>query len=324
MTTNPNPETALSAFAKDVLDGLSQSPKRLSSRYFYDAKGDELFQQIMHMPEYYLTDAELDVFKTCKADILKTIGLEHFHLIELGAGDGLKTKVLIEHFLDRAVDFAYQPIDISRNVLNQLEQSLHQLWPELEVDIQAGDYFKMLHQITTESDTPNVVLFLGANIGNYPLEAARQFLTDLHSNLNPGDFLLIGIDLKKDPDIILNAYNDPAGITAAFNLNLLTRINRELGANFEISDFRHWETYNPVSGAARSFIVSEKDQHVFVNALNQSFHFDAWEPIQVELSQKYNLKEIDTLASETGFKTIQHFTDQQEYFVDSLWQVPHA
>jgi dimethylhistidine N-methyltransferase len=317
-------DTQLSAFASDVLNGLSQHPKRLSSRYFYDAKGDALFQQIMGMPEYYLTDCELDVFQTHKEAILRTIGADRFHLIELGAGDGLKTKVLLEHFLNRKIDFAYQPIDISGNILEELKASLHQRWPNLQVEPQAGDYFEMLHQITESSDTRNVVLFLGANIGNYPADAARQFLLELHNNLNPGDLLLIGIDLKKDPEVILNAYNDAQGITAAFNLNLLTRINRELGGNFELSHFRHWETYDPVSGATRSFLVSEKEQHVFIHELNRSFHFDAWEAIQVELSQKYSLREIAELATATGFEVVTNFTDQKGFFVDSLWQVPQS
>jgi len=309
----------LSAFARDVLHGLSKTPKQLPSMYFYDERGDQLFQDIMHMPEYYLMNCELDIFEQQKAQILNAIGLEHFHLLELGAGDGYKTRVLLRHFMEQSVDFEYQPVDISPNVLLELEQRLREELPELKVHPLPGDYFKVLHEVKETDATPKVVLFLGANIGNYPQERAAAFLRHLQDELNPGDKLLIGFDLKKDPDVILNAYNDPAGITAAFNLNLLERMNRELGANFDVQDFRHWESYNPVTGATRSFLVSKKAQHVFIKALNQSFHFDAWEAINVELSQKYSLPEIESLAREAGFQVEQHFTDDQGYFVDSLW-----
>jgi dimethylhistidine N-methyltransferase len=309
----------LSAFARDVLHGLSKTPKQLPSMYFYDERGDQLFQDIMHMPEYYLMNCELDIFEQQKAQILNAIGLEHFHLLELGAGDGYKTRVLLRYFMEQSVDFEYQPVDISPNVLLDLEQRLREELPELKVHSLPGDYFKVLHEVKETDATSKVVLFLGANIGNYPQERAAAFLRHLQDELNTGDKLLIGFDLKKDPDVILSAYNDPAGITAAFNLNLLERMNRELGANFNVQDFRHWESYNPVTGATRSFLVSEKAQHVFIKALNQSFRFDAWEAINVELSQKYSLPEIESLAREAGFRIEQHFTDDQGYFVDSLW-----
>lgn len=323
MTTpvsTPKEAVADTAFARDVLHGLSQSPKRLPSMYFYDERGDQLFQDIMHMPEYYLMNCELNIFENQKAQILKAIGHKHFHLLELGAGDGYKTRVLLRHFTEQKVDFEYQPVDISPNVLQELEQQLKAELPELDVHPLPGDYFNVLHEVKETDATPKVVLFLGANIGNYPKERALAFLHHLHEELNPEDKLLIGFDLKKDPQTILNAYNDPAGITAAFNLNLLERINRELEGNFNVQDFQHWENYDPITGATRSFIVSQKAQHVFIKALNRSFHFEAWEGVNVELSQKYSLPEIEALATEAGFAMQQHFTDSKGYFVDSLWQ----
>ena len=311
----------LTAFAQDVLQGLSGAPKKLSSKYFYDEQGDKLFQQIMRMPEYYLTDCELEIFKNQKERILQAIGQNHFQLLELGAGDGMKTKVLLRHFLEQGADFQYQPIDISPNVLLELEESLRAELPQLNVKSLPGDYFKVLHELRGDSGQPKVVLFLGANIGNYVLEQARNFLRAVAQELNPGDLLLTGFDLKKDPEVVLRAYNDPAGITAAFNLNLLRRLNRELGANFELQDFKHWETYNPVSGETRSYIVSRKDQHVFIKALNRSFHFEAWEAIDVELSKKYSVPELESLAGQAGFSIQQHFFDKNNYFVDSLWRV---
>ncbi len=183
---------------------------------------------------------------------------------------------------------------------------------------------KMLHQLRDTSDTPKVVLCLGANIGNYTRERALDFLKSIAKELNSGDKLLIGFDLKKDPNVILSAYDDPEGITAAFNLNLLRRMNRELGANFELEGFRHWETYNPITGATKSYIVSKKEQHVFIKALNRSFRFAAWEAVDVELSQKYSLPEVEDMAAAAGFTVEQHFTDSKNYFVDSLWRVGYT
>jgi L-histidine Nalpha-methyltransferase len=320
MTTPININTN-TAFAQDVLAGLQQSPKKLPSKYFYDQRGDALFQAIMHMPEYYLTNCELEIFETHQSDILSAIGFEAFQLLELGAGDGYKTKVLLRHFLEQSAEFEYRPIDISPHVLADLEGGLREELPSLQIRSVAGDYFEVLHQLRTASKLPKVVLFLGANIGNYTEEQAVSFLSALTKELNAGDKLLIGFDLKKDPEVILQAYNDPAGVTAAFNLNLLRRINQELGANFDLQAFRHWESYDAVSGAARSALVSTKEQHVFIRALNRSFHFGAWEAVRVELSQKYALSELAELAERTGFAVEQHFFDRRQYFVDSLWRV---
>ena len=320
MTTQIKEKVAISQFAKDVAKGLSQRPKRLSSKYFYDEIGDKLFQDIMAMPEYYLTNAEYEIFENHKADILNLFEGKAFDLIELGAGDGTKTKVLLNHFLEKGADFQYLPIDISDNALLLLENDLRENLPNLKVNPLQGDYFEVLEKLAGESQKPKVVLFLGANIGNFSRQQAVEFLEALHDTLNKGDLLLIGFDLKKDPATILDAYNDKAGITAAFNLNLLRRINRELGADFDLKAFKHWENYDPITGATRSFIVSTKKQKVTIEALDMAFRFEAWEAIDVELSQKYSLGEIDHLAEITGFETKTHFFDQRNYFVDAIWK----
>ena len=314
--------TTLSAFATDVCNGLSARQKSLSSKYFYDEKGDALFQQIMAMPEYYLTDAEFEVFRNHKKQIInlwKDKGA--FELIELGAGDGSKTKVLLEELIQQQVDFRYRPIDISGNILDTLTADLTATWPKLKIDPVQGDYFKALAKIPHESGVRKVVLFLGSNIGNFSRTAARDFLEKLNSLLYPGDLVFIGLDLKKDPQTILDAYNDPAGITRDFNLNLLHRINRELDADFQVKEFKHWETYNPVTGETKSYLISKKEQEVYIGTLDQNFRFAAWEPIEVELSLKYSLEEIKALAKESGFNVKQNFQDEREYFVDTLWEV---
>lgn len=320
LTRSPKIKEGLSVFAKDIADGLSQYPKKLPSKYFYDAKGDQLFQAIMNMPEYYLTDCEYEILDRQKSDILELIGADTFELVELGAGDGTKTKVLLEYFLEKKADFCYAPIDISGNVLRLLKTDLQQKWPDLCCEPLQGDYFEVLQEIALTHEVKKVILFLGANIGNYTQERAHSFLEHVGEHMTNDDFLLVGFDLKKDPAVILNAYNDPAGITAAFNLNLLERINRELEADFQIDQFKHWETYDPVTGATRSFIVSTREQKVNIGALGQSFHFNAWEAISVELSQKYDIAMIEELAEKAGFEVQKHLFDEKHYFVDSVWR----
>ncbi|MCH2081808.1 MAG: L-histidine N(alpha)-methyltransferase [Saprospiraceae bacterium] len=314
-------DISLSVFAKDVQTGLSKTPKELSSKYFYDAIGDRLFQDIMNMPEYYLTDAEFDILTNHKNTILSCVKKDAFDMVELGAGDGKKTKILLEHFLAENADFQYRPIDISENALTGLEGALLKLWPQLEVNGVQGDYFVALNKMRLEKQKNKLILFMGANIGNFSKEDALQFLTRLNEEMTKDDFLLIGFDLKKDPQMILDAYNDPAGITSDFNLNLLQRMNNELGANFDLNAFKHWENYNPITGETKSFIVSKENQKVYFACLDQSFHFDAWEAIYVELSQKYSQAEITTLADAAGFKVVENFYDTHQYFTDSLWQV---
>lgn len=312
----------LSTFAEDVRNGLLQFPKTLSSKYFYDEQGDKLFQAIMGLDEYYLTRSEFEIFSEQKEAILRGFLGDgtSFKLIELGAGDGTKTKVLMSHFLDAHADFTYIPIDISQNVLDQLEGDLAESLPELQVDPVQGDYFDALAKLNLDGDTKEVVLFLGSNIGNFSNEGGKQFLSQLGKNLSKGDLLLIGFDLMKDPQTILNAYSDKLGVTKEFNLNLLTRINNELGADFDIEKFEHLPTYNPINGETRSHLLSTVKQNVYIEVLDTTFTFDAWEAIHTEISQKYSPKMIEEFAEAAGFRIVQNFSDEHHYFVDSLWE----
>lgn len=309
-------------FGQDVLAGLTSSPKRLSSKYFYDSIGDGLFQQIMQLDEYYLTRAELEIFQTQKERILELVKPNGpFRLVELGAGDGLKTKVLLKYFMEKQVDFSYAPVDISPNVLKLLEKNLKHEVSDLDIHPLAGDYFQVLSDLKFKDDLRNVVFFLGSNIGNFLESTAREFLKSIHDNLRKGDIVLIGIDLKKDPQKILSAYNDSKGITQRFNLNLLERINRELGGNFDIKSFLHHPVYDPLTGECRSYLISKKKQEVSILALKKSFEFDAWEPIFMEVSKKYSPEEIEQLAVSTGFRVIENVYDEQHLFTDSVWEV---
>ena len=307
-------------FAQEVLNGLLGKPKTLPSKYFYDAEGDQLFQQIMSMPEYYLTNSEAEIFQFQKDKMLDDFGKGPINVIELGAGDGSKTKILLEHFLHKKLPFKYLPIDISANILNELQQNLNSEFPQIEVQPLAGEYLEMLKTVPEIIQGKKLILFLGANIGNMPMTKALDFLKRINMTLNSGDLLLIGFDLKKNPQTILDAYNDPAKITARFNLNLLKRINRELQANFNLDYFQHWETYNPITGETKSHLVCNKKHNVELKALSKTISFEKWEAIQTELSLKYSIQEIANLAEASGFQLRKNYFDQKEYFTDSLWQ----
>jgi len=308
-------------FAQDVHEGLSAPQKFLSSRYFYDAAGDRIFQQIMAMPEYYLTKCEYEIFDHQKGEILDAINPgSKFDLVELGAGDGYKTKLLLDHFLEKAADFEYFPVDISGDVLKVLKDDLTHRFPNLRVTTLNYEYFEALERLNELDDSPKVILFLGSNIGNFKPSRAREFFDKLHHVMRPGDKLLSGIDLKKDPHTILRAYNDPAGITRSFNLNLLRRMNRELGANFVMDDWDHFPTYDPFTGECRSYLMSCKKQEVHIEATGANYSFRDSEPVHMEISRKYRLDEIEDLARNSGFEVQKHFTDSKKYFVDSLWE----
>uniref|UniRef100_UPI002628B313 L-histidine N(alpha)-methyltransferase n=1 Tax=uncultured Mucilaginibacter sp. TaxID=797541 RepID=UPI002628B313 len=278
------------SFIKDVLAGLSASPKKLQSKYFYDAAGDKLFQEIMNCPEYYLTNCEMEIFSEQTAAIVQTLteNFESFDLIELGAGDATKSVFLLQELLSKKVDFTYLPIDISTNVIEQLEQNLPQKLPGLQMHGLNGDYFDMLKEASQLSSRAKVVLFMGSNIGNMPVKEAQQFCHALRHQLSPNDLLIIGFDLKKNPKTILAAYNDAAGITKNFNLNLLKRINRELEADFDLKQFEHYPTYDPVTGACKSYLVSLKKQQVKLG--EHLIGFEENELIDMEVSQKYHLQ----------------------------------
>ncbi len=319
METTTN--TLKQQFARDVDAGLSQTLKSLPSRYFYDARGDKLFQDIMRMPEYYLTDCEYEIFNLQKEAILQAVSRgKKFNLVELGAGDGYKTKLLLEHFLKSDIEFEYFPVDISNDVLIGLENSLKTQFPALKVSPLNYEYFEALERLNDLDSSPKVILFLGSNIGNFTPERANSFFAKLNHIIQTGDRLLSGIDLKKDPRTILKAYNDPGGITKAFNLNLLSRMNRELGADFVKAQFDHYPTYDPFTGEARSYIMSTVDQDVYIGALDKTFSFSHSEAIHTEISRKYSLPEINALADKAGFTVRKHFTDRKGYFVDTLWE----
>ena len=307
-------------FKDDVNEGLSKVNKTLSSKYFYDKKGDAIFVEIMNMPEYYLTNAEMDIFKNQTQNIIDSLQLQKdtfFELVELGAGDGTKTKQLLQKLDDDGYDFEYVPIDISQNALNQLESNLHKEFPNVNVSKRQGEYFKILSSFK-DTKAPKVVLFLGSNIGNLLDDNAKRFVTSLSESLNTNDKILLGVDLIKSVDIVLPAYNDKQGITKRFNLNVLERINRELEGDFNLDEFDHVPEYTVVEGIAKSYLVSKIDQTVTIDALNKSFVFKKGEKIHTEISRKYNDDIINSILKDSQLKVITRLTDRKHYFADYI------
>jgi dimethylhistidine N-methyltransferase len=307
-------------FAQDVLKGLTAKNKYLSSKYFYDDNGSRIFQEIMNMPEYYLTGAEFEILSMQSKQIIEALEFSGpFNIVELGAGDGFKTFKLLEYLVSANVDFHYIPIDISQEAIDILTRRLKEKLPSLKIHPKVGDYFEILKD-NRESQYPSLLLFLGGNIGNYQEDKAKELLQLFHKNMKLGDKLLIGFDIKKNPIIIHNAYYDKHGITKRFNLNLLLRINRELGGDFKIDDFDFYCHYNPITGDVKSYIVSLRQQTVHIKSLNKSIDFDYDELIWTELSKKYSISEIRNLAEASNFKLTSNFLDCKHYFTDSLWE----
>lgn len=305
-----------SQFEKDVIEGLSQKNKRLFSKYFYDVKGDKIFQEIMDLEEYYLTESEAEIIKTRTKDIAAIFPYDRYDIIELGAGDGTKTVYFLKQLFELHKEISYYPLDISPDVLQTNVGNIKTVLPDLDVHPIPGDYFNTLKSL--ENKTPKMLMFMGSNIGNYINERAVDFLRMISHYMKSGDMLLVGIDLKKNPLKILRAYDDSKCVTKRFNLNLLERINRELKGNIKLSDFDHYPYYDPITGIAHSYLVSLTDQYAQIG--DHRIHFEKNELIHMEVSQKYSLDEIEQLKAKSGFRGVTHFLDSKEYFSVSAFE----
>ncbi len=307
-------------FSIDVLTGLCSSPKALPAKYFYDDKGSKIFQQITKHSDYYPTRCEFEILESIGPKLVDFIDGAEVDIVELGAGDGHKSKLVIDGFLKKNKKVNFYPIDISKEAANLLSKNIQEN-ESLEIEAVIGEYFQGLKFLRNKSTNKKLVLFLGSNVGNFNIVQVQGFLRRLWLTLDDGDMVLIGFDLKKDIDTLLHAYNDSDGLTRDFNLNLLTRINRELGGDFDISKFEHFGTYNPLLGAMESFLVSKDEQSVFIKELERSFKFKPYEAIHLEYSFKYIESDIKFLSENTGFKVVENFYDKKKFFTDSLWQV---
>lgn len=306
-------------FEQDIDEGLSAPLKNISSKYFYDDLGSVIFQDIMKMPEYYPTPCEFEILSLQGGNIIEKLNFnEPFNIVEFGAGDGIKTRQLLKKLIESQVDFTYVPIDISQKAIEELEANMLESLPGLKINSIVGNYFSVIDELT-EMEQPGLFLFLGSNIGNYQEQQANDLLGQFNSHMKSGDKILIGFDLQKNPATIRNAYDDSQGITKAFNMNLLQRMNRELGANFRKEFFDFYSHYNPINGEVRSYLVSLKQQDVHIAKIDKTYSFRQNELIWTELSKKYTITEIESLANNNGFGLVEHFLDCKHYFTDSLW-----
>ncbi len=317
IVTVPQPER-LPGFAEDVAAGLSASPKRLNSKYFYDAAGSALFDAITQLPEYYLTRAETGILREWGWEIVRALG-NPVEFVELGSGSAAKTRILIEEALRVQRALRYCPIDISADALRASAGSLVESYPELRVRAYAADYFSILEGPHLRRIDQKVLFqFMGSNIGNYEPHEAAALLGRIAALLKPGDGLLLGADLKKDERDLRLAYDDAAGITAAFNKNLLVRINRELRADFDVRSFDHVVEYDERSGGLHSYLQARSAQDVTIAQTGTRVHFEKGERIHTESAYKYSLEGIGEMARASGMSVARTWQDSAQRFSVNL------
>ena len=307
----------LAGLAEDVRRGLSAQPKRFLPKYFYDELGSQLFEAICLLPEYYLTRAENEILDRYADEIISSVA-GPATLIEMGSGSASKTRLIIEALLRKQSELLFMPVDISATALENSSRILLQSYPRLRIEAYAADYFAALSDLQHKPRTRTLALFLGSNISNFDADEALKFLRALRQVLNEGDALLLGADLKKDKAVLEAAYNDALGVTAAFNLNVLERINRELGGEFDLRAFAHRAVYNQTAGRVEIYIESTRQQTVVISKLDMQVQFAEGEQIHTENSYKYDLVDIGKLAEATGFTRAQTWQDRAQQFSSNL------
>jgi L-histidine N-alpha-methyltransferase len=308
-------------FASDVREGLTAHPRRLFPKYFYDALGSQLFEAICLLPEYYLTRAENEILTRYADEMAQAVGGRK-RLLEMGSGSASKTRRIIEAIFERQPELLFIPVDISPAALELSSRVLLQSYPGLHIEAYASDYFDGLRALREQRVSEGVrtlALFLGSNIGNFDAAESRAFLSALRSVLSKGDGLLLGADLRKERAVLEAAYDDSLGITAAFNLNLLARINRELDADFNLRAFRHQAVYNEEAGRVELYLSSTREQSVRLNELELEVCFAEGERIHTENSHKYDLAGLSDLADATGFERTRTWLDHEERFSSNLF-----
>ena len=296
-------------FREEVIAGLSKSPRELPCKFFYDAHGAQLFRQICELPEYYITRTEIEILRMHGAEMASALGSQ-IELIGFGTGAGTKTRILLEELRDPAV---YVPIDISKEQLERSTARFQKMFPALQILPVAADYLEPFElPLPRKLSSRSVIYFPGSTIGNFEPNMAGEFLSRLAELAGDGGGLLIGVDLQKDRHVIEAAYNDSAGVTAQFNKNLLSRINRELGADFDLAHWQHYAIYNPAEGRVELYLISEVDQSVKIGG--SEFQFRAGEKILTEYSYKHTIGGLITLARQAGFHFQQVWTDDARWF----------
>jgi L-histidine Nalpha-methyltransferase len=314
--------TAGRSYPDDVRDCLTAVRKSLPSRYFYDDLGSSLFEAICNLPEYYVTKAETELLRRHAMDIAGAAG-DVARIIELGSGNARKTRLLLDAVAPKRADLEYVPVDIDPHMLEKSGRELLVDYPSMRVTAVCADFTqpsRALASLTGRVRT--LALFLGSTIGNFQPGPAAALLRDLKRVLQPGDSILLGADLKKGGDVLHAAYNDALGVTAAFNLNMLQRINRELGGHFDLSAFAHRAFYDANQGRIEMHLVSLREQSVIIESLGTQVSFTEGETIHTENSYKYDDSDLTRLAADAGLQVAERFTDSQRWFADILLRVP--
>lgn len=307
-------------FGRDVREGLTSARKALPPRWFYDALGSALFDAICFLPEYYVMRAEAELLTSYRTQIVDAFG-GNVRLVELGSGAARKTRLLLDVLTERQAEVEYVPVDVDAQMLERSGRELLKDYPTLRVLAVCSDFTKPsvpLAAAGPSNQGRTVVLFLGSTIGNLDPEGAVAMLRDLRNGLASGDALFLGADLRKSRDILEPAYDDPLGVTAAFNLNLLGRINRELGGHFSLETFRHRAFYDEAHGRIEMHLVSTRAQRVRIDALQLEVSFDEGETIHTESSYKHDHTTLAALAAAAGFTIEQRWTDSRGWFADVL------
>jgi len=321
----PNGESTTQGyeFRQAVINGLSKERKVLPSWLLFDSRGSEIFREITQLEGHHPSICEFEIFNTHKQTIADILAGESIQLIDLGAGDGAKPRILLEQFLTNGIRAHYFPIDISEGAIKHLVATLEAEFSGTSIEVTglAADYFQGLEALTQDRSKRNLVLFLGATIGNQDYPSAGKFLRRLWDSLNDGDYVMIGFDLMKNPKLLYRAYNDPEGVFQKFNLYMLDRINQELGADFIKSNFVQEAHYNALSRAVESHVYSIKEQTVQIPGVAKEFHFKAWEEMRTEQSYKFTMREIEELAHDNGFEIIEYLFDSRKFYVDPIWRV---
>jgi L-histidine N-alpha-methyltransferase len=299
----------LSDFGDEVREGLVGQPKRLPCRYFYDERGSLLFEEICDLPEYYLTRTEHGILEQ-SADEIAALLPAQTTMVELGSGSSTKTRLLIEAFLRRHGKLHYVPLDISPTILQSSALDLLERYEALKIMAIAAEYDDGLRHLPRAGDAPRLILFLGSTIGNFRPQEAREFLSNLRQTMGPNDRLLLGADLDKSPDVLCPAYDDAAGVTAAFNMNLLERINRELGGNFKLENFEHTARWNGDEHRVEMHLVSTCAQQIHIEALDLNVDFALGESIHTENSHKHSRSMLEDLCTQSGLRHAEQWTDE--------------
>jgi L-histidine N-alpha-methyltransferase len=301
------------SFAQDVAAGLTGTPKHLSSKYLYDRVGSVLFDAITHLPEYYLSRAETEILRESGWEIVRVLDAP-IDFLELGSGSAVKTRLLIEEALRAQGRLLYSPVDISKDALRQSSLALVESYPALSIRAYAGDYFDVLASRALHFERKVLAMFMGSNVGNYEPAQATKLIAMIGGNLRPGDGLLLGADLKKDAQTLEAAYDDPTGVTAAFNKNVLARINRELGGNFDLRNFAYAVHYDQTRGSVDSFLQARAAADVVLQSIGLKVSFGAGERLQTESSYKFSDEDVAELATATGFRLESTWHDRAHRF----------